>query len=161
MTPANIPMLNQAIVVNQDFLQKRAELAERILMVLVDSLAYTLAPMNKGIVTKTMMRRIANQRSDGCRGRLSGSADQHRAQAAPFARSAAQYSPAHGHAKSQSGKCQSGRVDRRRLIRKLDENGFIEKVAATYGLNRGKFLTAEYAKVAENIFSESYAVLCG
>ena len=52
MTPANIPMLNQAIVVNQDFLQKRAEVAEKILMALVDSLAYTLAPMNKGVVTK-------------------------------------------------------------------------------------------------------------
>ena len=29
MTPANIPMLNQAIVVNQDFLQKRAESPKR------------------------------------------------------------------------------------------------------------------------------------
>ena len=47
LTPANIPMVNQAVVVAPDFVQKRPELAERILMVLVDSLAYTLAPMNK------------------------------------------------------------------------------------------------------------------
>ena len=58
MTPANIPMLNQAIVVNQEFLQKRADVAEKILMALVDSLAYTLAPMNKGVVTKTIMQRF-------------------------------------------------------------------------------------------------------
>src|SRR5258705_8657868 len=42
LTPFNIPMVNQAVVVTPDFIQKRGQLAERILMVLVDSLAYTL-----------------------------------------------------------------------------------------------------------------------
>ena len=65
LTPANIPMVNQAIVVAPDFVQKRAELAERILMVLVDSLAFTLAPVNKSIVFKPSCAgcRSATQRS--------------------------------------------------------------------------------------------------
>ncbi len=58
LTPFNIPMVNQAVVVTPDFVQKRAELAERILMVLVDSLAYTLALVNKSVVVKTIMRRL-------------------------------------------------------------------------------------------------------
>ncbi len=41
-----------------EFVQKRPKLAERILMVLVDSLAYTLAPMNKNVVLRTIMRRL-------------------------------------------------------------------------------------------------------
>ena len=58
LAPVNIPMVNQALVASADFLQKRPELAERILMVLVDSLAYTLAPMNKSVVVRTITRRL-------------------------------------------------------------------------------------------------------
>ncbi|MGB7950028.1 MAG: ABC transporter substrate-binding protein [Candidatus Binatia bacterium] len=58
LTPHNIPMVNQAIVVTPDFLHKRAELAERVLMALVESLSYSLAPANKPVVVKAMMRRF-------------------------------------------------------------------------------------------------------
>ena len=58
LTPHNIPLVNQAVVVSQEFLQKRGDVAEKILMALVDSLAYTLAPQNKAVVTKTMMKRF-------------------------------------------------------------------------------------------------------
>lgn len=51
-------MLNQDIVVSQEFSQKRADVAEKILMALVESLAYTLSPANKSVVAKTMMRRF-------------------------------------------------------------------------------------------------------
>ena len=57
LAPVNIPMVNQALA-SPDFLQKRPELAEGILMVLVDSLAYTVAPMNKSVVVRTIMRRL-------------------------------------------------------------------------------------------------------
>ena len=39
-------------------LQKHSDTAEKILMTLVESLAFTLAPANKSIVIKTMMRRF-------------------------------------------------------------------------------------------------------
>src|SRR5262245_48270537 len=51
-------MLNQAVVVHPEFLQKRSETAERILMTLVESLAFSMAPANKAVVIKTMMRRF-------------------------------------------------------------------------------------------------------
>ena len=58
LTPADIPMLNQAVVVISEFVQRRGELAERTLMMLVESLAFTMAPANKSIVVKIMMRRF-------------------------------------------------------------------------------------------------------
>src|SRR5215475_5513252 len=58
LQPAKIPMLNQAVVVHPEFLQKRSETAERILMTLVESLAFSMAPANKSVVIKTMMRRF-------------------------------------------------------------------------------------------------------
>src|SRR5207342_702239 len=58
LQPAKIPMLNQAVVVHPELLQKRSETAERILMTLVESLAFSMAPANKSVVIKTMMRRF-------------------------------------------------------------------------------------------------------
>src|SRR6185369_290718 len=58
LTPANIPMVNQAIVASPEYLQKRPEILERILMTVIESLAFSLAPVNKPIVIKTMMRRL-------------------------------------------------------------------------------------------------------
>src|SRR5215510_3581343 len=56
LQPAKIPMLNQAVVVHPDFLQKRADTAEKILMTLVESIAFSMAPINKAIVIRTMTR---------------------------------------------------------------------------------------------------------
>jgi len=58
LQPAKIPMLNQAIVVHPDFLQKRSEIAEKILMTLVESLAFSLRQGTKRLLFKTMMRRF-------------------------------------------------------------------------------------------------------
>src|SRR5262249_59313531 len=52
-----MPMLNQAVIVHLTFLQKRSETGERILMALVESLAFSMAPADKSVVIKTMMRR--------------------------------------------------------------------------------------------------------
>jgi ABC-type nitrate/sulfonate/bicarbonate transport system substrate-binding protein len=46
------------VVVHPELLQKRSETAERILMTLVESLAFSMAPANKAVVIKTMMRRF-------------------------------------------------------------------------------------------------------
>jgi NitT/TauT family transport system substrate-binding protein len=134
LTPANIPMVNQAIVVAPDFVQKRTELAERILMVLVDSLAFTLAPVNKGIVVKTIMRRLqisdTKVSEEGYQDLLTS------IERKPFPsldglrnirRLMATQNPKAANVKIED------LIDSR-LIRKLDENGFIDKVAASYGL---------------------------
>ena len=134
LAPANIPMVNQAIVVTPEFVQKRAELAERILMVLVDSLAFTLAPMNKSIVVKTLMRRL--QISDAKIGEEGYQDLLTSIERKPFPsldglrnirRLMATQNPKAANVKIED------LIDSR-LIRKLDENGYIEKVGAAYGL---------------------------
>ena len=134
LTPANIPMVNQAVVVAPDFVQKRPELAERILMVLVDSLAYTLAPMNKGVVVKTIMRRL--QIDDPKVGEEGYQDLMTSIERKPFPsleglrnirRLMATQNPKAANVKVED------LIDAR-IIRKLDENGYMDKVAAGYGL---------------------------
>jgi len=134
LTPANIPMVNQAVVVAPDFVQKRPELAERILMVLVDSLAFTLAPMNRNVVVKTIMRRL---QIDDPKVAEEGYQDLMTSiERKPFPsleglrnirRLMATQNPKAANVKVED------LIDAR-LIRKLDENGYMDKVAAGYGL---------------------------
>ena len=134
LTPANIPMLNQAIVVGQDFLQKRAEVAEKILMALVDSLAYTLAPQNKSIVTKTMMTRFhisdPSIAEEGYQDLLT-SVERKPLPSLEALRNIRRLMAV------QNPKAANVKVEElidARLIRKLDENGYMDRVAAVYGL---------------------------
>ena len=134
MTPAAIPMLNQAIVVNQDFLQKRADVAEKMLMALVESLAYTLAPMNKAIVTKIMMRGLQisdpTVAEDGYQDLLT-SIERKPLPSLEALRNIRRLMAA------QNPKAANVKVEElidARLIRKLDENGYMDKVAAIYGI---------------------------
>jgi len=134
LTPANIPMVNQAVVVAPDFVQKRPELAERILMVLVDSLAFTLAPMNKSVVVKTIMRRLQiddpKVGEEGYQDLLTS------IERKPFP-SLDGLRNIRRLMATQNPKAANVKVDDlidARLIRKLDENGYIDKVAAGYGL---------------------------
>jgi len=134
LQPAKIPMLNQAVVVHPDFLQKRSETAEKILMTLIESLAFSLAPANKAVVIKTMMRRFqisdATVAEEGYQDYLTSverkpipSLDGLR----NIRRLLAVLNP-----KATSVKIEE-LVDSR-LIRRLDESGFIDKVGASYGL---------------------------
>ena len=134
LQPARIPMLNQAIVVSQDYVQKRSEIAERILMTLVESLAFSLAPANKSIVIKTMMRRF--QISDpavaeeGYQDYLT-SVERKPIPSLEALRNIRRLMAV------QNPKVAGVKVEElvdSRFVRKLDESGFIEKVAATYGI---------------------------
>ncbi len=134
LQPAHIPMLNQAIVVSQDYIQKRSEIVERILMTLVESLAFSLAPANKSIVIKTMMRRF--QFSDpavaeeGYLDYLTG-VERRPMPSLEALRNIRRLMAV------QNPKVAGVKVEElvdSRFIRKLDESGFIDKAAATYGL---------------------------
>jgi len=133
-TPANIPMLNQAIVVTQEFLQKRADAAEKILMALVESLAFTLAPANREVVTKTMMRRFrisdAAIADEGYHDLLT-SIERKPMPSLDALRNIRRLMAV------QNPKAANVKVEElidARLIRKLDENGYVDKVAAAYGI---------------------------
>jgi NitT/TauT family transport system substrate-binding protein len=134
LQPANIPMLNQAIVVSHDYLQKRPETAEKILITLVESLAFSLAPANKSVVIKTMMHRFQITdpavAEEGYHDYLTivekkplPSLDALR----NIRRLMAVQNPKVAGVKVEE-------LVESRLIRKLDENGFIEKTGAVYGL---------------------------
>ena len=134
LAPANIPMVNQAIVVSQEFLQKRSDVAEKILMALVDSLAYTLAPQNKRIVTKTIMTRFhisdAAVADEGYQDLLI-SVERKPMPSLDALRNIKRLMAV------QSPKAANVKVEElidARLIRKLDDNGYMDKVAANYGL---------------------------
>jgi NitT/TauT family transport system substrate-binding protein len=134
MTPANIPMLNQAIVVTQEFLQKRADVAEKILMALVESLSYTLSPAHKSVVAKTMMRRFHIDdpviAEEGYQDLLT-SIERKPLPSLEALRNIRRLMAV------QNPKAASVKVEElidARLIRKLDENGYMDRVAASYGL---------------------------
>ena len=134
MTPANIPMLNQAIVVTQESLQKRADVAEKVLMALVESLAYTLSPANKSVVAKTMMRRFHIDdpviADEGYQDLLT-SIERKPLPSLDALRNIRRLMAV------QNPKAASVKVEElidARLIRRLDENGYMDKIAATYGL---------------------------
>jgi NitT/TauT family transport system substrate-binding protein len=133
LTPFNIPMVNQAVVVAPDFVQKRTELAERILMVLVDSLAFTLAPINKNIVVRTIMRRLQiddpKVGEEGYQDLLTS------IERKPFP-SLEGLRNIRRLMATQNPKAANVKVEElidTRLIRKLDENGYMDRVAAAYG----------------------------
>ncbi len=131
---ANIPMLNQAIVVSPDYLQKHSDIVERILMTLVESLAFSLAPANKPIVIKAMMRRF--QISDPTVGEEGyqdylTSVERKPVPSLDALRNIRRLMAV------QNPKVASVKVEDlidSRMIRKLDESGFIDRVGAAYGL---------------------------
>jgi len=134
LTPHNIPMVNQAIVVSPEFLQKRGDIGERILMALVDSLAFTLAPQNKAVVTKTMMKRF--QFSDPAVGEEGYQDLQISVERKPFPSIDALRNVRRLMA-TQNPKVANVKIEDlidNRIIRKLDESGYIDRAAAVYNL---------------------------
>ena len=132
--PANIPMLNQAIVSSQDYVQKHPDIVEKILMTLVESLAYSLAPANKSIVIKSMTRRFQlsdpNVAEEGYQDYLV-SVERKPYPSLDGLRNIRRLMA------TQNPKVENVKIEElvdSRFIRKLDESGFIEKVGASYGL---------------------------
>jgi ABC-type nitrate/sulfonate/bicarbonate transport system substrate-binding protein len=134
LQPANIPMLNQAIVVSHDYLQKRTETAEKILMTLVESLAFSLAPANKSVVIKTMMRRFQiTDPAVGEEGYLDYRTSVER-KPLPALDALRNIKRLMGVQNPRVAGVKVEELVDSRLIRKLDENGFIDKTGAVYGL---------------------------
>jgi hypothetical protein len=127
-------MVNQAIVVSPEFLQRRGDVAERILMALVDSLAFTLAPQNKSIVIKTMMKRF--QFSDPAVGEEGYQDLQISVERKPFPSLDALRNVRRLMA-TQNPKVANVKLEElidNRIIRKLEETGYIDRAAAAFTL---------------------------
>jgi len=125
---------SQAIVVQGKFLQQRADRVENLLKAQVEAIAFSLAPKNKPTVIRTFMRRL---RVDAAAAE-EGYADLHRAMdRRPYPspeglrnvqRLMALRSPKVGEVKIDN-------VIDNRIIRRLDESGFIDKAYAAQGMS--------------------------
>ena len=54
----NLPIVSQGIVVTTDYLHKQSRVVEGVLQGLIEGLAFTVAPANKPVVLKTLMKKL-------------------------------------------------------------------------------------------------------
>jgi len=57
-TKVNLPIVSQGIVVTGEYLHKQPRVVEGVLQALIEGLAFTIAPANKSLVLKTLMRKL-------------------------------------------------------------------------------------------------------
>ena len=126
--------VSQALVVQQKFLQQRADTAENLLKAEIEAIAFSLAPKNKPTIIKTFMRRLKIDATSA----EEGYADLQRAidrkpDPSPEGLRTVQRlmkirSPKVGEIKVED-------VVDNRIIRKLDESGFIDRAYAAQGMS--------------------------
>jgi NitT/TauT family transport system substrate-binding protein len=54
----NLPIVSQGLVLRGDYAHKQPRIVEGVLQALIEGLAFTVAPMNKPIVLRTMMKKL-------------------------------------------------------------------------------------------------------
>lgn len=126
--------ISQATVVQAKLLQQHSEMLENLLKAQVEAIAFCLAPKNKSIILKTFMRHLKIDAT----GAGEGYADLHRAiDRKPYPsteglrnvqRLMALRSPKVGEIKIEN-------VNDGRIMRKLDDSGFIDRVYAAQGIS--------------------------
>jgi NitT/TauT family transport system substrate-binding protein len=128
------PIVGQAMVVPQVFLTRHADIAENYLKAEVEALAFAVAPKNKATVIKTIMKRLktdANGAEEGYQDLLRG------VDRKPFSslegmrniqRMLKSRNPKIGEIKAED-------VIDARIMRKLDESGFIDRAYAAQGVS--------------------------
>jgi ABC-type nitrate/sulfonate/bicarbonate transport system substrate-binding protein len=125
--------VSQALVVQQKFLQQRPDTVENVLKAEIEAIAFSLAPKNKPTIIRTFMRRLKTDAAAA----EEGYADLHRAiDRKPYPsvdglrnvqRLMKLRSPKVGEIKIED-------VNDGRIIRKLDESGFIGRAYAAQGV---------------------------
>jgi ABC-type nitrate/sulfonate/bicarbonate transport system substrate-binding protein len=130
----NQRIVGQAMVVPQSFLQKQPEIVENYLKAELEALAFAFAPKNRPAVIRTLVRRLRTDSAggeDGYQDLLRGL--DHK----PFA-SLEGLRNVQRLIKIRSPKVGEVKVEEvidNRIMRKLDESGFIERAYAAQGLS--------------------------
>ena len=57
-TKVNLPIVSQGIVVTGEYLHEQPRVVEGVLQALIEGLAFTVAPVNKSLVLKTLMKKL-------------------------------------------------------------------------------------------------------
>jgi len=128
------PIIGQAMVVPAAFLSRRPDLVENYLKAEIEALAFAVAPKNKPVVIQTIMKHLkvsANDAEEGYQDLLKG------VDRKPFPsleglrnvqRMLKSRNPKIGEVKTEE-------VIDARIMRKLDESGFIDRVYAAQGVS--------------------------
>jgi ABC-type nitrate/sulfonate/bicarbonate transport system substrate-binding protein len=131
-TELKAPLVSQAVVVPGPLLQQRPEIAENYIKGEIEALVFSLAPKNKPVIVKALMRHLkvdAPSAEDAYVDLIRG------VDRKPFAsldglrnvqRMLTLRNPKIGEVKAEA-------IIDNRIMRKLDESGFIDKLYAFYG----------------------------
>ncbi len=125
--------ISQALVVQRSFLQQRSDSLENLLKAEIEGLAYVLAPKNKPAVIRTLMRRLKTDAAAAEEGYLDLLRGMDR-KPLPTVESLVHVQRL---MKVQNPKIADVKLDDindGRLIKKLDDSGFIDKVYAAQGM---------------------------
>lgn len=128
-----MPMINQSAMVSAALLQQKPDIAENFLKAMIESIAFTFAPKNKPVVVKTIMRRLKTDQNSA----EEGYEDLLRAiERKPFP-SIEGLRNAQRLMKMRTPKIGEVKVEPiidGRIMRKLEDSGFIDKVYAAQGV---------------------------
>jgi NitT/TauT family transport system substrate-binding protein len=126
--------VSQALVVQRNLLQQRSEMLENLLKAEIEGLAYVLSPKNKAAVIKTLMRRMktdAANAEEGYQDLLRGM----ERKPIPTVESLVHVQRLMKLQNPKIGDVKLEELNDARLIRKIDETGFIDRAYAAQGVS--------------------------
>jgi ABC-type nitrate/sulfonate/bicarbonate transport system substrate-binding protein len=131
-TQVNLPIVSQAIVVTSDYLERQAHGVDATLRALIEALAFTVAPANKPVVLKTLMRRLRIEQAEAEEGyhEILNGLDRKPYPSVEGMRNIQRLLATRD---SRLKEVSVERLIDDRLVRQLDSSGFIDRAYAGFG----------------------------
>ena len=126
--------LSQALVVQRSFLQQRSDTLENLLKAEIEGVAYVLAPKNKPAMIKTLMRRMKTDATAAEEGYLDLLRAMER-KPVPTVESMIHVQRLMKIQNPKIGDVKLDDINDARLIKKLDDSGFIDNAYAAQGIS--------------------------
>ena len=125
--------VSQALVVQRSLLQQRGDMLENLLKAEIDGLAFVLAPKNKPAVIRTLMRRVKTDAAAAEEGYLDLIRGMER-KPLPTAESLVHVQRLMKLQNPKIGNVKIQDINDARIIKKLDDSGFIDRAYAAQGM---------------------------
>ena len=126
--------VSQALVVQKTLLQQRSDMLENLLKAEIEGLAYVLAPKNKPAVIRTLMRRMKTDATIAEEGYLDLIRGMER-KPMPTVESMVHVQRLMKLQNPKIGEVKLEDINDARIVKKLDESGFIDKAYAAQGMS--------------------------
>ncbi len=126
--------VSQALVVQRSFLQQRSDTLENLLKAEIEAVAYILAPKNKPVAIKTLMRRMKVDAAAAEEGYLELLRVLER-KPLPTVESLIHVQRLMKVQNPKIGEVKLDDINDARLVKKLDDSGFIDKAFAAQGIS--------------------------